>query len=139
MKKITGYTQGTFDMFHIGHLNLLRNARANCDHLIVGVNTDELVKEYKKKLPIVPLRERMEIIKAIRYVDEVVVAETLDKTVMWDRLHFDEIYIGDDWKGNARWEKTGEDMKTLGVKLVYLPHTKDTSSTILREKIRDFS
>ena len=77
MKKITGYTQGTFDMFHIGHLNLLRNARANCDHLIVGVNTDELVKDYKKKLPIVPLKERMEIIRAIRYVDEVVVAETL--------------------------------------------------------------
>ena len=126
-------------MFHIGHLNLLRNARANCDHLIVGVNTDELVKDYKKKLPIVPLKERMEIIRAIRYVDEVVGAETLDKTVMWDRLHFDEIYIGDDWKGNARWEKTEEDMKALGVKLVYLPHTKDTSSTILREKIRDFS
>ena len=125
-------------MFHIGHLNLLRNARANCDHLIVGVNTDELVKDYKKKLPIVPLKERMEIIRAIRYVDEVVVAETLDKTVMWDRLHFDEIYIGDDWKGNERWERTGREMAALGAKLVYLPYTKDTSSTMLREKLTEY-
>ena len=135
---IKGYTQGTYDMFHIGHLNLLRNAKACCDYLIVGVNADWLVESYKHKSPIIPIEERIEIVKAIRYVDEVIVTETLDKVEMWKQLHFDEIYIGDDWKGNARWEQTGRDMEALGAKLVYLPYTKHTSSTLLRSKLTDY-
>lgn len=136
MRKIVGYTQGTYDMFHIGHLNLIKNAKRHCDYLIVGVNADDLVEQYKDKRPIVPLNERVEIVRAIKYVDEVVVTTTLDKKEMWDKLRFDEIYIGDDWKGNERWEQTGKDMERLGVKLVFLPYTKDTSSTMLREKLK---
>ena len=138
MKKIIGYTQGTYDMFHIGHLNLLKNAKKHCDYLVVGVNTDDLVESYKNKRPIVPLNERMEIIRAIKYVDEVVATDSLDKKDAWEKVRFDEIYIGDDWKGNARWEETGKQMKALGAELVYLPYTKDTSSTMLREKLTDY-
>ena len=138
MEKKIGYTQGTFDMFHIGHLNLIRNAKKHCDYLIVGVNADDLVESYKNKRPIVPLEERAEIVRAIRYVDEVIVTTTLDKKQVWEKVHFNEIYIGDDWKGNARWEKTGKEMEELGAKLVFLPYTKDTSSTMLREKLKEF-
>lgn len=138
MGKVIGYTQGTYDMFHIGHLNLIKNAKRRCDYLIVGVNTDELVQSYKNKKPIVPLAERAEIVRAIKYVDEVIVTDTLDKKEVWDRIRFDEIYIGDDWKGNARWEQTGRELAELGAKLVFLPYTKDTSSTMLREKLKEY-
>ena len=124
MEKVIGYTQGTFDMFHIGHLNLIKNAKRHCDYLIVGVNTDDLVESYKHKRPIIPLEERAEIVRAIKKV--------------WEKIRFNEIYIGDDWKGNERWEKTGKEMEALGAKLVYLPYTKDTSSTMLREKLKEF-
>ena len=138
MEKVIGYTQGTFDMFHIGHLNLIKNAKRHCDYLIVVVNTDDLVESYKHKRPIVPLNERVEIVRAIKYVDEVIVTTTLDKKEVWEKVRFDEIYIGDDWKGNERWEKTGKEMEQLGAKLVFLPYTKDTSSTMLREKLKEF-
>ena len=134
MEKVIGYTQGTFDMFHIGHLNLIKNAKRHCDYLIVGVNADDLVESYKHKRPIIPL----EIVRAIKYVDEVIVTTTLDKKKVWEKIRFNEIYIGDDWKGNERWEKTGKEMEALGAKLVYLPYTKDTSSTMLREKLKEF-
>ena len=100
MGKVIGYTQGTYDMFHIGHLNLIKNAKRRCDYLIVGVNTDELVESYKNKRPIVPLEERAEIVRSIKYVDEVIITNTLDKKEIWDKIRFDEIYIGDDWKIN---------------------------------------
>ena len=90
MEKKIGYTQGTFDMFHIGHLNLIRNAKKHCDYLIVGVNADDLVESYKNKRPIVPLKERAEIVRAIRYVDEVIVTTTLDKKQVWEKVHFNE-------------------------------------------------
>ena len=135
---IIGYTQGTYDMFHIGHLNLIRNAKAQCDYLIVGVNSDELVKEYKNKSSIVPLAERMDIISSIKYVDKVVACTTLDKVSMQKELHFDKIFIGDDWKGNERWTKTEAEMKELGAEVVYLPYTKGTSSTMLREKLNEY-
>ncbi len=138
MKKIVGYTQGTYDMFHIGHLNLLKNAKRHCDYLIAGINSDELVASYKEKRPIIPLEERVAIVRAIKYVDEVVVTTTLDKMEMWDILRFDEIYIGDDWKGNARWEETGKVLETVGARLVFLPYTKDTSSTLLRQKLNEY-
>ena len=133
MEKVIGYTQGTFDMFHIGHLNLIKNAKRHCDYLVVGVNSDDLVESYKNKRPIIPLDERVEIMRAIKYVDEVIVTNTLDKKEIWEKVRFNEIYIGDDWKGNERWEKTGKEMEQLGAKLVFLPYTKDTSSTMLRE------
>lgn len=138
MAKIIGYTQGTYDMFHIGHLNLIKNAKKHCDYLVVGINTDELVENYKNKRPIIPLAERAEIVRAIKYVDEVVVTDTLDKKEIWEKVRFDEIYIGDDWKGNERWAQTEREMESLGAKLVFLPYTKDTSSTMLREKLKNF-
>ena len=137
MEKVIGYTQGTFDMFHIGHLNLIKNAKRHCDYLVVGVNSDDLVESYKNKRPIIPLDERVEIMRAIKYVDEVIVTNTLDKKEIWEKVRFNEIYIGDDWKGNERWEKTGKEMEQLGAKLVFLPYTKDTSSTMLREKLKE--
>ena len=138
MEKVIGYTQATFDMFHIGHLNLIKNAKRHCDYLVVGVNSDDLVESYKNKRPIIPLDERVEIMRAIKYVDEVIVTNTLDKKEIWEKVRFNEIYIGDDWKGNERWEKTGKEMEQLGAKLVFLPYTKDTSSTMLREKLKEF-
>lgn len=135
---VVGYTQGTYDMFHIGHLNLIRNARAQCDYLIVGVNSDDLICSYKNKRAIVPLEERMDIIAALRFVDEVVPCDTLDKKEAFDKCHFQKIFIGDDWKGNARWKQTEEELATLGAEVVYLPYTKNTSSTLLREKLNDY-
>ena len=97
-----------------------------------------LWKAIRNKRPIVPLEERAEIVRSIKYVDEVIITNTLDKKEIWDKIRFDEIYIGDDWKGNERWERTGKEMEALGARLVYLPYTKDTSSTMLREKLKEY-
>jgi glycerol-3-phosphate cytidylyltransferase len=135
MKKYKiGYTQGTFDMFHIGHLNLLHQASELCDSLIVGVNADQLVSEYKHKIPVVNENNRVAIISELRCVDKVVLCHTLSKTEAWQQLHFDAIFIGDDWKGNERWKQTEIDLKPLGAEVVYLHHTEGVSSTALREK-----
>ena len=134
MGKVIGYTQGTYDMFHIGHLNLIKNAKRRCDYLIVGVNTDELVESYKNKRPIVPLEERAEIVRSIKYVDEVIITNTLDKKEIWDKIRFDEIYIGDDWKGDSRWIDTEKELSEFGVPVIYLPHTDGISTTQLCEK-----
>lgn len=133
--RVIGFTAGTFDMFHIGHLNLLRNAKKMCDYLIVGVNSDDLVQEYKGKKVIVPWAERKAIVEAIRYVDEVIEITSLDKKISWFAKHYDMLFIGDDWKGNPRWERTAEEMKLYGVETVFLPHTIGTTSTLLREKL----
>ena len=137
-EKIIGFTAGTFDMFHIGHLNLLRNARSRCDYLIVGVNSDRLVEEYKHKRAVVPLEERMEIVGALRCVDEVMKVDSLDKAVSWKKKHYNLLFIGDDWKGNERWERTEAEMQQYGVTVVYLPHTEGTNSTLLREKLVEY-
>ena len=129
-----GYTQGTFDMFHVGHLNLLRHAKEYCDILIVGVNADALVQEYKNKTPIINENDRAEILQAIRYVDNVVICHTLKKTDMHKWLHFDAIFIGDDWKGNERWMQTEKDLSLVGADVVYLKYTEGVSSTMLRTK-----
>ena len=129
-----GYTQGTFDMFHIGHLNLLKNAKANCEYLIVGVNKDDLVKEYKNKIPVISEKDRMEIIKSIKYVDEVILVSTLDKMRIYEQYKYDAIFIGDDWKGSERWNKTEEELKNVGVDVVYLAYTKGVCSTDLRKQ-----
>mgnify|MGYP002624665115 CR=1 FL=1 len=133
-----GYTQGTFDVFHIGHLNLLKNAKAQCDYLLVGVNTDELVASYKMKKSIIPLEERMAILAELRCVDEVISCDTLDKESIYQKKHFDAIFIGDDWKGNSRWLATEQQMSKYGVKVIYLPYTQNTSSTLVREKLLEY-
>ncbi|MBQ6222760.1 MAG: adenylyltransferase/cytidyltransferase family protein [Solobacterium sp.] len=127
-----GYTQGVYDMFHIGHLNLLNHAKEHCDYLIVGVNADELVEDYKHKLPVIHEQDRFEIVSNIKAVDECKIVYTLDKVELWKQLHFDAIFIGDDWKGNARWEKTAEDLAVYGVDVVFLPYTQGVNSTMLR-------
>lgn len=129
-----GYTQGTYDMFHIGHLNLLRQAKALCDTLIVGINSDELVQKYKNKTPVVNEHDRMEIVKEMKCVDDVVLCNTLKKTEMWEKIHFDAIFIGNDWKGNERWNQTELDLTPLGAVVVYLKHTDGISSSLLRTK-----
>ena len=135
MSKRIGFTQGAFDMFHIGHLNLLKNARAYCDHLIVGVNSDELIQEYKNKKTIVPFEERIAIVESIKYVDETLKMDSLDKITAWNLKPYELLFIGDDWKGSKRWSETEKTMQQYGVKVIYLPYTKSTSSTIIREKL----
>jgi glycerol-3-phosphate cytidylyltransferase len=136
--KIIGYTQGTYDMFHIGHLNLLRNAKRKCDYLIVGVNTDELIQSYKKKDAIVPLEERMAIVSSLRFVNEVIPRNSLDKKEICLKYHINKVFIGDDWKGNERWNQTEKELKPYGIEVVYLPYTQSTSSTLLREKLKGY-
>lgn len=133
-----GYTQGTYDMFHIGHLNLLRNARQECDYLIVGVNSDELIQSYKSKNAIVPLEERMDIIAALRFVDKVIPCDSLEKLDTCLKYKINKVFIGDDWKGNERWVQTEKELAPYGIEVIYLPYTKNTSSTMLREKLQDY-
>ena len=113
-----GYTTGVFDMFHIGHLNILKKAKEQCDYLIVGVSTDEIVLEYKHKVPIVPFKERIAIVSAIEYVNEVVPQTTMDKMVAWNKLHFNVIFHGDDWKNSAMYNEMEEKLKKVGVNFV---------------------
>ncbi|MFR5004097.1 MAG: adenylyltransferase/cytidyltransferase family protein [Thomasclavelia ramosa] len=129
-----GYTQGVFDMFHIGHLNLINEAKRYCDYLIVGVNSDQLVENYKKKTPIIVQENRRQIVENIKAVDQGVIATTLDKVEMWKQLKFDAIFIGDDWKNNKRWMNTQKELAIYGVDVVFLPHTDGISSTLLRTK-----
>lgn len=129
-----GYTQGVYDMFHIGHLNLINNAKKNCDYLIVGVNADALVETYKHKTPVIDQESRKAIVSNIKAVDECVIVTTLDKVDIWKKLHFDAIFIGDDWKGNPRWEQTAKDLSVYGVDVVYLAYTDGISSTMLSPK-----
>lgn len=110
---VIGYTQGTFDMFHVGHLNLIKNAKAHCDYLIVGVNADELVQSYKNKTPVISAENRAEILRSIKEVDECVVVDTLDKVEIAKTIPFEAIFIGDDWKGNGRWSNTEIELENL--------------------------
>ena len=132
-----GYTTGVFDMFHVGHLNLLMRAREQCDRLIVGVSTDEVVISYKKHPPIVPYAERVAIVKAIRYVDEVVPQTSMDKFAAWEKLHFDRLFHGNDWKGSAMYNEVEAKLKAVGVEVVYFEYTKGTSSTLLSERLQE--
>lgn len=136
MKKVIGYTTGVYDMFHIGHLNLIRKAKEQCDYLIVGVSTDELVQKEKNKTPVISYAERAEIVAALKYVDEVVPQENKDKLAAWGKIHFDKMFVGSDWRGSDAWIKFEEQFKPLGVEIVYLPHTDGISSTQLTEVIK---
>lgn len=133
---IIGYTTGVYDMFHVGHLNILKRARENCDYLIVGVSTDETVISYKNKTPVIPYEERVEIVKAIRYVDEVVPQVSMDKFEAWKNLHYDILFHGDDWKGTDLYNKYEKQFSEVGVKIMYLPHTNGISSTKLTQVIK---
>lgn len=130
-----GYTTGVFDMFHIGHLNILRRAKEQCSKLIVGVSTDELVRSYKQKVPVIPFEECFAIVAACRYVDEVVSQEDRDKIAAFHRIGFDVMFVGDDWKGKPLFVDVERYLNEHGVEVVYFPYTQGTSSTILREKI----
>jgi len=130
-----GYTTGVFDMFHVGHLNILKRAKEHCDHLIVGVSTDELVEEYKHKRPVVPYEERAAIVKAIRYVDEVVPQVDRDKAAAQTALGFQIMFVGDDWKGSPLFTQVEAEFERRGVEVMYFPYTSGTSSTLLAEKL----
>lgn len=131
-----GYTTGVFDMFHVGHLNVLKRAKERCDYLIVGVSTDELVQLYKHKTPVVPFEERIAIVEAIKYVDRVVPQVSMDKLKAWEELHFSAIFHGDDWKGSDMYNDIEKALKEVGCDMVFLPHTDGISSTMLVEKLQ---
>ena len=132
-KKIIGYTTGVFDMFHIGHLNILKKAKERCDYLIVGVSTDEVVESYKHRAPIIPFEERIAIIRELRCVDQAVPQVSMDKMEAWKKYHFDALFHGSDWKGSDMYNNMIEQFSKVGVDVVFLPHTEGVSSTLLSE------
>ncbi|MBE6443048.1 MAG: glycerol-3-phosphate cytidylyltransferase [Alphaproteobacteria bacterium] len=135
---IIGYTSGVYDLFHIGHLNLLRNAKNLCDKLIVAITTDEAAL-YKNKAPFIPQDERMEIVKAIKYVDEVVWQDDLDKIKAWEKYHYNKLFVGSDWKGSNKWINYEQELSKLGCEVVYLPYTQTTSSSIIQQTLKKFN
>lgn len=132
---IIGYTAGVFDLFHVGHLNLLRNAKGMCDKLIVGVSTDELVK-YKGKTPVIPFNDRIEIIRNIRFVDAVVAQENMDKLEMCKKLKATIMFVGDDWYKSEKWQDYERQFEEAGIKIVYFPYTKNISSTQISKALK---
>ena len=130
-----GYTTGVYDMFHIGHLNILRRAKEQCETLIVGVTTDELCYKRKHKYPIINETDRMAIVKAIRYVDQVVPQAGMDKIQAVKEMGVDVVFVGSDWKGTDAWNQYEKEFAEVGCTVVYLDHTDGISSSILREKI----
>jgi glycerol-3-phosphate cytidylyltransferase len=130
-----GYAPGVYDLFHIGHLNLLKHAKSQCDHLIAGVVSDEMSQLTKGVTPVVPLQERLEIVRHIACVDEAVAEVVPDKLETWRSIGFDVIFKGDDWRGTAKGEKLERDFAAVGVEVVYFPYTVSTSSTALRRAL----
>ncbi|EJP6840805.1 adenylyltransferase/cytidyltransferase family protein [Campylobacter coli] len=131
-----GYTSGVYDLFHIGHLNLLKNAKGLCDKLIVGVTVDELV-QYKNKKSVIPFSERIEIVRSIKYVDAAIPQENIDKYQMWEKLHFDVLFVSDDWFNTPNWNIMEEKFKKVNVRVIYFPYTKGTSSTLINETLKN--
>ncbi|WP_026496492.1 adenylyltransferase/cytidyltransferase family protein [Butyrivibrio sp. WCD3002] len=138
MGNVIGYTTGVYDMFHIGHLNVIRRARELCDYLIVGVSTDELVIKEKGKRPVIPYEERVAIVEAIKYVDQVVPQTDKNKYGAWEKYHFDKMFVGSDWQGTPQWKHYEEQFLPVGVEIVYLPHTDGISSTQLTSIIKQY-
>lgn len=133
--RVIGYTTGVFDLFHVGHLNILKRAKEQCDYLVVGVTVDELVA-YKGKKAFIPFEERCAIVEAIKYVDKVVPQTSMDKMEAWNNLHFHKMFVGDDWKGTDTWNHWEEEFAKVGVEIVYFPYTAKTSSSELREALK---
>ncbi|KAD3515246.1 adenylyltransferase/cytidyltransferase family protein [Arthrobacter yangruifuii] len=130
-----GYASGAYDLFHIGHLNLLRQARERCDFLIAGVASAEMSQRLKGTTPVVPLAERLEIVRSIRFVDDAVVDEHVNKAETWREVGFNMFFKGDDWRGTPKGDRLERDMELIGVQVVYLPYTPTTSSTMLRRAL----
>lgn len=138
MKKYkVGYTDGVYDLFHVGHLNMIQTAKKYCDYLIVGVHGDAVVQEYKKRLPIINENDRKRIIESIKGVDKAVINRFRDKVKLWELYHFDVVFIGDDWKGTERWNQFEKVLGELGVDVGYVPYTKGISTTEIRRKIME--
>jgi len=138
MEKVIGYTTGVFDLFHVGHLRLLKKAKMYCDSLIVGVTIDELVS-YKLKEAVIPFNERVEIVEGVRYVDRVVPQESMNKMEAWRKYNFNIMFVGDDWQGSEKWIQYEKEFKKVNVELMYFPYTQGISSTLINnilDKIR---
>ena len=134
---VIGYTTGVYDMFHIGHLNILRRAKEQCDYLIVGVSTDQLVQHDKHKTPVIPFADRCAIVEAIKYVDKVVPQPDKNKFAAWEKYHFNKMFVGSDWKGTPQWQAFEEQFAPVGVEIIYLDHTDGISTTILRDRLNE--
>jgi glycerol-3-phosphate cytidylyltransferase len=132
-----GYAPGAFDLFHIGHLNLLRRAKERCDYLIAGVVADDVLICHKGVTPMIPLAERLEIVRNVRYVDAAMPAMTNDKVEIWKELQFNVLFKGNDWQGIEKGAKLERDFAALGVEVVYLPYTLSTSSSALRRALQN--
>ena len=132
-----GYTTGVFDMFHVGHLRILERARQNCDHLIVGVSTDELVQSYKNKTPVIPQEDRAAIVASVRHVDEVVYQTTRDKMAAYWEHKFDIMFVGDDWKGDPLFNEVEKALNEQGASVQYFPYSKGVSSSKLKEVLEN--
>ena len=130
-----GYTSGVFDLFHVGHLNLLQRAKGQCEKLIVGVTAGDLVARRKGRFPVIPIEERMAIVEGLSCVDRVVVQETMDKMQAWERYRFNAMFVGDDWKGTPTWDEWERRFEAIGVPIVYFPYTRHVSSTKIRKEI----
>lgn len=134
--EVVGYTTGVFDLFHIGHLRLLQRAKSRCDRLIVGVSTDELVMKYKSKKPVIPFEERIEIVSALKCVDEVIPQQHRDKIAAYHEIKFDVMFVGSDWKGSDLFDKVEAELAGYGVEVVYFDYTSTVSSTALQATLQ---
>lgn len=140
MKKYKiGYTTGVFDMFHIGHLNILKKAKEQCDYLIVGVSTNDVVKSYKNKTPIIPFEERIAIVQELKCVDKAVPQTSMNKMEAWKKYHFNALFHGSDWKGSEMYNNMIKEFSEVGVDVIFLPHTDGISSTLLSEVLYKIS
>ena len=135
--KVIAYTAGVFDLFHIGHVNLLRNAKSVCDYLIVAVSTDEHVKNYKNKTPVIPYEHRVEVVKSCKYADAIVPQDNGDRMDAWRKLKFDIMIVGDDWYGTEKWHEYERQLKEVGVRIIYFPYTKNISSTMINKILEE--
>lgn len=133
---IIGYTAGVYDLFHVGHLTLLKNAKAMCDKLVVGVTVDELV-EYKGKRAMIPYSDRAEIVRSIKYVDAVVPQYDMDKLTMCKKLGASYLFVGDDWYGTEKWNKYEEEFEKFGIKIIYFPYTRGISTTKITKALQN--
>lgn len=134
-----GYTDGVYDLFHVGHLNMIETARKQCEYLIVGVHSDEIVNQYKHRYPIIAEAERARIIGSIKGVDKVVINDVRDKLTLLERYHFNVVFIGDDWKGTDRWNNFEKILGERNVDVVYVPYTRGISTTDIKKRILDIS
>ena len=134
-----GYASGAFDLFHVGHLNILKHAKSQCNYLIAGVVSDEMLKMRKGVTPVISLAERLEIVRGVRFVDEAIAEIVPDKLDIWRELRFDVFFKGDDWRGTEKGERLEREFAAVGVEVVYFPYTTTTSSTALRKTLENLN